>query len=88
MLIKITKNAEGIEDYLETGRKKGRDLARDDLDRRVHIGGNLDTFSAAVEYTQKFNSCYCFNETIFWEIVRMAVKTLKHSLYTGEISNG
>ena len=41
-----------------------------------------------VEYTQKFNSCYCFNETIFWEIVRMAVKTLKHSLYTGEISNG
>jgi hypothetical protein len=52
MLIRITKNAEGIEHYLETGHKRGRELARDELDRRVHLGGNLDAFSSAVQYTQ------------------------------------
>ena len=54
MLIRITRSAEGIEEYLETGHKKGRELSRDSLDRRVHLSGDINTFSHAVEYTQKY----------------------------------
>ncbi|MCF7971158.1 MAG: hypothetical protein K9L22_08360 [Methylococcaceae bacterium] len=53
MLIRITRNSEGIEDYFETGHKKGRELSRDELDRRVHLAGDITAFSKAVEYTQK-----------------------------------
>jgi hypothetical protein len=52
MLIRITRNSEGLEHYLEKGHKKGRDKSRDELDKRVHIGGDLNTFRNAVEYTQ------------------------------------
>ena len=53
MLIRITKNSEGIEHYLEEGHKIGRDKSRDELDKRVHLGGDLNTFRSAVEYTHK-----------------------------------
>ncbi len=53
MLIRITKNSEGIEHYLETGHKMGRSQSRDELDQRIHLGGDLNTFRAAVKYTQK-----------------------------------
>ena len=53
MLLRVTKNSEGIEHYLETGQKRGRDKSRDELDKRVHLGGDLNTFRNAVEYTQK-----------------------------------
>jgi len=56
MLIRITRNSEGIEDYFETGHKKGRDLSRDELDKRVHLAGDITAFSKAVEYTQKYKS--------------------------------
>jgi len=53
MLIRITKNKEGIEHYLETGKKAGRDKSRDELDKRVHLKGDIHAFSEAVKYTQK-----------------------------------
>jgi len=53
MLIRITRNSEGIEHYLEKGQKKGRDKSRDELDKRVHLSGDLNTFRNAVEYTRK-----------------------------------
>jgi hypothetical protein len=53
MLIRITKNKEGIEHYLETGKKSGRDKTRDELDKRVHLKGDIHAFSEAVKYTQK-----------------------------------
>jgi SLT domain-containing protein len=41
MLIRISGGIGGIREYLETGRKKGRDFSRDDLDERVVLSGNL-----------------------------------------------
>lgn len=52
MLIRITQRSGGIERYLETGQKSGRTESRDDLDHRVHIGGDMNAFSLAVQYTQ------------------------------------
>lgn len=53
MIIRITEKSEGIEDYFETGQKSGREKSRDELDKRVHLSGDLDTFSIAVNYTNK-----------------------------------
>lgn len=53
MIIRITRNSEGIEYYLETGQKRGRNLSRDELDRRVHLSGDLTAFSQAVTYSKK-----------------------------------
>jgi len=41
MLIRISGGTGGIREYLETGRKKGRDFSRDDLDERIVLTGNL-----------------------------------------------
>lgn len=51
MLIRITQNSKGIEDYFETGQKKGREKGRDELDKRVPLSGDLEAFSKAVKYT-------------------------------------
>ncbi len=53
MIIRITEKSEGIEDYFETGQKSGREKSRDELDKRVHLSGDLDTFSIAVNFTNK-----------------------------------
>jgi hypothetical protein len=42
MLIRVSGGAEGIEDYLQNGQKKGRDFDRDELDERVILVGDLD----------------------------------------------
>jgi hypothetical protein len=53
MIIRITEHVEGVEKYLTDGRKMGRTLHRDDLDKRVPIYGDLAVFEAAQRYTQK-----------------------------------
>lgn len=53
MLIRITRRSSGLDYYLETGRKKGRVLSRDELDKRVHLAGDLNAFRSAVEFTNK-----------------------------------
>lgn len=53
MLIRITQKSEGIEKYLEYGKKSGREMSRDELDYRVHISGDMKAFSEAINYTRK-----------------------------------
>jgi hypothetical protein len=53
VLIRITRRSSGLDYYLETGRKKGREFSRDELDKRVHLAGDLDAFRSAVEFTNK-----------------------------------
>ena len=53
MLIRITENSQGIEHYFETGQKQGRGMGREELDKRVHLSGDLNAFSLAVKYTNR-----------------------------------
>ncbi len=53
MLIRIRQRSGGIERYLEKGHKQGRVGTRDEIDHRIHIGGDLNAFSLAVHYTQQ-----------------------------------
>ena len=53
MLIRITTNSQGIENYLETGQKKGRDYTRDEMDKRVYLSGDLSAFASATQLTRK-----------------------------------
>jgi hypothetical protein len=53
MLIRVTRRSSGLDYYLETGRKKGRELSRDELDLRVHLAGDINVFRSAVEFTNK-----------------------------------
>lgn len=41
MLIKVGGGMSGIKEYLEEGRKEGRDLTRDQMDERVILAGDL-----------------------------------------------
>lgn len=52
MLIRISGGTGGIREYLENGRKKGREFTREDLDERVVLAGNLaltDTIIRSME---------------------------------------
>jgi len=49
-IIRITRGKEGIESYFESGRKFGRKQTRDQLDKRVHLLGSLDSFSNATRF--------------------------------------
>lgn len=48
MLIRIAGGTAGIKEYLESGRKEGRDLSRDELDERVILEGDLETADAII----------------------------------------
>ena len=52
-LIRVTQASEGIEDYLETGSKQGREFTRTELDKRVALYGDLTSFRIAGEYSRK-----------------------------------
>src|ERR1035437_1734569 len=53
MLNRVTRGSSGLDYYLETGRKEGGEFTRDELDQRVYLGGDLNTFSSAVAFTNK-----------------------------------
>jgi len=60
-IIRISQHKEGIENYLENGKKKGRALHRDALDVRVPLLGDLNTFKATNKYVhsnKKWNANY------------------------------
>jgi len=42
MLTRISGGTAGIKEYLENGRKEGRELSRDELDERLILDGDLD----------------------------------------------
>jgi hypothetical protein len=48
MLIRISGGVEGIREYLETGKMKGRSATRHDLDERVTLVGNLGITDAVI----------------------------------------
>lgn len=49
MLARISSAAGGICEYLESGRKRGREFDRDLIDERITLDGNLDVLDAAIE---------------------------------------
>lgn len=48
MLIKVRGSFAGIKEYLEKGRKEGREFSRDELDERVILEGDLETTDAVI----------------------------------------
>lgn len=42
MIVRYGSGSEGIKEYLEEGKKQGRELSRDELDKRVVLEGDLD----------------------------------------------
>jgi hypothetical protein len=53
MIIRISQSREGIEHYFETGKKQGREATRDELDQRVHLSGDIQSFAATAAYSRK-----------------------------------
>jgi hypothetical protein len=49
MLVRISGGMDGIREYLETGRKQGREASREDLDERVILAGNLEVADAVIK---------------------------------------
>lgn len=49
MLIRVDGREDGVKQYLEHGRKVGREHTRDQLDERVILAGNLDLVDAVVQ---------------------------------------
>ncbi|WP_175804239.1 LPD7 domain-containing protein [Burkholderia cenocepacia] len=49
MLIRVSGRHDGVKQYLEEGRKVGRELDRDDLDERVVLVGDLDLTDAVIQ---------------------------------------
>lgn len=50
MIIEIGGGEGGLKEYLEHGRKAGRELHRDELDQRVPLYGDLEVFEIATTY--------------------------------------
>lgn len=48
MLTRISGGTSGIKEYLENGRKEGRQLSRDELDERVILAGDLNTTNQVI----------------------------------------
>lgn len=52
MLVRINAAAAGIKEYLETGRKRGREFDRDLIDDRLPLTGDLDLLDAVIDSIQ------------------------------------
>lgn len=49
MLIRVSGGTGGIKEYLESGKKQGRELSRDELDTRVILDGNLTATNELIQ---------------------------------------
>jgi len=49
MLIRPQGRHDGVKEYLEAGRKVGRELERDEMDERVILAGDLDLTDAIIQ---------------------------------------
>lgn len=49
MLARVDAAASGIKEYLETGRKKGREHDRDLIDERIPLEGNIELLDAVID---------------------------------------
>lgn len=52
MLVRVTRASSGIKDYLERGRKKGREFDRDLIDERLVLDGDIELLESAIENIQ------------------------------------
>jgi len=51
-IIRHTQRFDGIDSYLETGKKEGREHTRDEMDERIPITGDLDEVSSTIELSK------------------------------------
>lgn len=58
MLIRVRGGEDGIREYLEEGRKDGRDYSRDELDERVILAGDLKLTDAIINGMDKQGERY------------------------------
>lgn len=80
MLIRKTKRFSGIEKYLETGQKKGRDYTRDEADKRVYLGGDLGAFASSTQLTRntkKWTAHYTHDTISFLDEENINIETMK-----------
>ena len=49
MIVELGGGKGGLKEYLEHGKKRGRELHRDQLDQRVPLAGDLTVFEMATE---------------------------------------
>lgn len=49
MLVRISSGESGIKEYLEEGKKRGREFERDLVDERITLSGNLDLVDAVID---------------------------------------
>jgi hypothetical protein len=47
MIVEVSGGKGGFKEYLEHGKKKGRELHRDQLDQRISLAGDLDVYELA-----------------------------------------
>lgn len=52
MLVRINSAASGIKEYLETGRKKGREYDRDLIDERLPLAGDIELLDDVIQSIQ------------------------------------
>lgn len=76
MLIRVTGGREGIAEYLVHGQKQDRDWARDELDERVVLDGDLELTDAVIEEMEKEGERY-LHITLAFKEDSLAVETLK-----------
>ena len=58
MLIRVRGGDAGIKEYLESGRKDGRDFGRDELDERVILSGDLELTDTIISSMEKTGERY------------------------------
>jgi hypothetical protein len=98
VLIRVSGRHDGVKQYLEEGRKVGRDLDRDDLDERVVLAGDLDLTDAVIQsinaapgverylsVTLSFKEDYVDRQTLF-QIVRDFERFALHAYRPDEYS--
>ncbi len=58
MLIRIGGGIDGIKEYLEEGKKEGREKTRDELDERVILEGDLELTDKIIQAIDADRECY------------------------------
>lgn len=75
MIIRSRAYNLGGPDYLETGRKQGREQTRDELDERVTLDGDLSTTATLIDIVQRPNDKY-FSFTLAFKEDEISDETL------------
>jgi len=87
MIVELGGGKGGLKEYLEHGKKRGRELHRDQLDQRIALVGDLDVFEMATETHAGAGQHYdhitlSFSEShVSDEMLQLAVKEFRdHAL--------